>query len=409
MSNSGNEGALTVGAITADTGSVTVTSKDSIGILTLGTISATKGDVEIDLTGALGNAVAGATIAAKNITIDATDVVGDITAVLDGADFTVATGVTYKGAANQNTNIDVVATATSTSTTVSVDGGTGNDVLEIASNAKTAAITVTGTFGTGTDSIAIATDGTDVNTQIAGEAATTVTDGVTIDISGASGYDTANIEVANVKHTFIGGDGADIITASAQGDTLTGNGGVDQLTGGAGDDTISGGDGDDTVLSGAGGADTITGGDGDDQITGGTGIDTINGGDGDDIYNYAASAESTVNNTAAARTGFDTVTVTAGDAFSYGTIAAVIATEVAEGTAVDANGDDLLTSLSAAFAANDDGVANIEAGVIAYSSGQQFLVIDLDSSETITAADITIELSGTVTGLTLAGGDAIIA
>jgi len=408
VSNSGNEGALTAGAITADTGSVTVTSKDSIGIVTLGNISATKGNATIDLTGALGNAVAG-TIAAKNITIDATDVVGDITAVLDGEDFTVATGVTYKGAANQNTNIDVVATATSASTTVSVAGGTGNDTLEIASNAKTAAITVTGAFGTGTDSIAIATDGTDVNTSIAGEAATAVTDGVTIDISGASGYDTATIEVANVKHTFIGGDGADTITASGQGDTLTGNGGVDVLTGGAGDDTISGGAGDDTTLDGAGGADTITGGAGDDQITGGTGIDSINGGAGDDIYNYAASADSTVNNAAAARTSFDTVTVTTGDAFSFGTIAAVIATEVAEGTAVDVNGDDLIASLSVAFAANDDGIANIEAGVIAYSSGQQFLVIDVDSSSTITAADITIELSGAVTGLTLTGGDAIIA
>jgi len=164
-----------------------------------------------------------------------------------------------------------------------------------------------------------------------------------------------------------------------------------------------------TLLSGEGGADTITGGAGDDVLDGGAGIDTIDGGAGDDTYNYDASGDSTVNNTAAARTNFDTVTVTAGDAFSYGTIAAVVATEVAEGTVVDVNGDDLLTSLSAAFAANDDGAANIEAAVIAYSSGEQFLVIDIDSSETITTADITIELSGAVTGLTLAGGDAVIA
>ena len=92
--------------------------------------------------------------------------------------------------------------------------------------------------------------------------------------------------------------------------------------------------------------------------------------------------------------------------FSGVTVAAVVSAEVAEGTAVDANGDDLITSLSAAFAGADDNVANIEAAVIAYTGGEQFLVIDVNSSQTIDENDIIIQLVGTVTGLTLTGGAA---
>jgi len=166
------------------------------------------------------------------------------------------------------------------------------------------------------------------------------------------------------------------------------------------------------VIDGSSAANTITGGALVDTIDGGGGIDALNGGDGNDVFQYDTVTDSGVNNAAAARTSYDTVTVAAGDIFDYTTsdIAAVVAAEKAEGSAVDANGNDLITTLDAAFKAVDDGIANVEAAVIAYSTGEQFLVIDVNASESVTVADIIIELSGTVTGLTLStGGDAVIA
>ncbi len=161
-----------------------------------------------------------------------------------------------------------------------------------------------------------------------------------------------------------------------------------------------------------GAAQTFTSGGQNDTIQSGDDADVIDGGAGTDTYKIVAAADSTVTDAASAHAGQDIVAITVGDIFDYtaAAIAAVVAADVAEGAAVDVNGDDLLVALSAAFAGADDGVANIEAGVINFSGGDQFLVIDIDSSETIDDSDIIVELTGyTVTGLTLSDGNAVIA
>jgi len=159
------------------------------------------------------------------------------------------------------------------------------------------------------------------------------------------------------------------------------------------------------TIIGTNNADQITGGGGDDAITGGTGGDVIDGGAGQDTYTIAADA-SNITSTTGAVAGIDTVTVTDTDLFSGITVAAVVAAVKAEGTAVDTTGTTLLASLDTAFKAVDDGIDNIEAAIISYTGGEQFLVIDTGGAAggAITAADVVIQLVGTATGLTLTGG-----
>jgi Ca2+-binding RTX toxin-like protein len=99
--------------------------------------------------------------------------------------------------------------------------------------------------------------------------------GNTIDASALSGTS---------RVTLTGGIRPDTLTGGAANDTLNGGGGNDTLTGGGGNDTLTGGDGDDT-LNGNLGADTLKGDAGNDTLNGGSGNDTLIGGDGKDTLN----------------------------------------------------------------------------------------------------------------------------
>jgi Ca2+-binding RTX toxin-like protein len=125
---------------------------------------------------------------------------------------------------------------------------------------------------------------------------------------------------APVFNSVIGGEGADIMTASDGFNTWSGNGGNDSMfatsgvnvwnggagndimnggnlndviDGGDGNDSISGGDGVDILsgvaggdfISGGAGADYINGNEGDDTIDGGRGVDIVIGGLGNDTWN----------------------------------------------------------------------------------------------------------------------------
>lgn len=87
-----------------------------------------------------------------------------------------------------------------------------------------------------------------------------------------------------------GGAGDDLLTGGADDDILTGNAGDDTLDGGDGDDTLTGGAGDDTLTGGAG-DDVLTGDAGEDTITDGAGEDTITAGAGADAITLTADAE----------------------------------------------------------------------------------------------------------------------
>jgi Ca2+-binding RTX toxin-like protein len=86
-----------------------------------------------------------------------------------------------------------------------------------------------------------------------------------------------------------GGNGNDVLWASAGNDAIEGGSGIDRLYGGAGGDLLAGGTDDDT-LNGASGADLLIGGAGNDTITSGAGDDLIafNQGDGFDTIDVDA-------------------------------------------------------------------------------------------------------------------------
>jgi Ca2+-binding RTX toxin-like protein len=91
-----------------------------------------------------------------------------------------------------------------------------------------------------------------------------------------------------------GGDGDDVLWASAGNDRLLGGGGSDALDGGAGNDELLGGEGTDR-LDGATGDDLLVGGAGDDRLAGGRGSDTYRYalGDGADVISEQGSAKET--------------------------------------------------------------------------------------------------------------------
>jgi Ca2+-binding RTX toxin-like protein len=112
--------------------------------------------------------------------------------------------------------------------------------------------------------------------------------------------------------TFIGNNGPNSLTGTAQNDLIRGRGGNDVLRGLGGSDRIFGDNGDDLLFGGNGddrlagglGDDIVSGSAGDDVVDGGTGADTINGGVGDDLLRPGADlAADSVNGGA----GTDTV------------------------------------------------------------------------------------------------------
>ena len=143
-----------------------------------------------------------------------------------------------------------------------IDGGAGNDILDMASHLYSqGATTLIG--GEGDDS-AWGNLGDDL-------------------ISGGSGNDW--LAGNSGDDTLSGGTGNDRVEGLADNDLLSGGAGADSLSGGAGDDALDGGSGDD-LLSGGLGADTLTGGDGGDTFAG-----TAAELDGDRITDYDAAQD----------------------------------------------------------------------------------------------------------------------
>lgn len=172
---------------------------------------------------------------------------------------------------------------------VTINGGTGDDVL----TAGGGAVTFTGgagndqlTGGEGADFL-LGDDGDDV--LIAGGGSDTLRGGSGNDYLDG-GRDQDFLLGGTGNDQLFGGDGADeadgqrgddTIDGGAGNDVLLGGSGRDRISGGRGDDRIDGGD-DDDELFGEEGADEIDGGRGNDLIEGGQRNDVLGGGDGDD-------------------------------------------------------------------------------------------------------------------------------
>ena len=156
------------------------------------------------------------------------------------------------------------------------------------------------------------------------------------------------------------------------------------------------------VLNGAGGNDFIEGGLGADIIDGGAGNDTY-------IYNSDSDSESSIVTTTTPASGFDFVTITAGDVFDFTSAISAVTSPVNTGLAMGSTGTNVLNQLNTAFQSVDNGNADYEASIINFNGGVTFLVVDSNQDQIINANDQVIQLSGTVTGITISlDGDIVI-
>ena len=169
----------------------------------------------------------------------------DAVQTTDAADVTSLT-VTASGSFNNRIDLQgVTASDFGSLSDISVNGGSGNDLL------------------------------------IGSELADT--------LNGSNGNDTLlglgaddSLIGGNNNDVLIGGADNDQLTGGSGNDTLSGEGGNDTCLGGDGADKISGGDDNDNV-NGQAGNDSLTGDAGDDYVFGGAGVDTLSGGDGNDM------------------------------------------------------------------------------------------------------------------------------
>ena len=106
---------------------------------------------------------------------------------------------------------------------------------------------------------------------------------------------------------FIGGDKAQLLTASVHADAIDAGAGNDTVNAGGGNDRVYGGKGDD-VVNGQAGNDTIWGGEGNDTLNGGEGNDRLLGEAGDDLLQGGAG-----NDTLVAGQGLDVLHGETGD------------------------------------------------------------------------------------------------
>jgi Ca2+-binding RTX toxin-like protein len=111
----------------------------------------------------------------------------------------------------------------------------------------------------------------------------TVTAGVTITYSSLTGYEIASVVGSSGADTITAGDGNDVIRGRDGADIIYGSLGADEIYGNEGNDQLYGEFGDDS-LNGGQGDDTVWGGDGNDYILGGSsGNDLLYGNNGDDF------------------------------------------------------------------------------------------------------------------------------
>lgn len=266
----------------------------------------------------------------------------------------------------------------------SLDGGGGTDTFVFAAN-LTVADTVAG--GTGADTLTYTDAGatneldnvTAVETVTLGDAISSVVtvDGLvaaaatlTVDGSGLTGTNTLTFDGSAET------DGAFNVTGGAAGDTVAGGAGNDTITGGAGKDTVTVGGGNDTVIFAAGTTDTVA---------------TASSIAGVDLFN-----DLTLNAALADQIDLTIVVATVGTAVSGSITEASFVTDM-----------NTLLNVGAGAGFDTATAADISAAVVTANAGdlttRSFLAVDLDASDTFTAADFVIEITGsTVTSLTTA-------
>ena len=230
-------------------------------------------------------------------------------------------------------------------------------------------------------------------------------------INAGDGDDTITIDgtVEYASDVYVGGFGTDILSITATTilsttdaditgfETITlGTGGVDvTLTGQSDGFTINGNTGANAII-GSSGVDTITGGAAADIMTGGAGADT---------FVYAAGVTDTVS-AAASVAGIDQIldfvaNGSTADLLDLTVTVATVNTAVAAGSADAATFiTDINALVNAAGGVGFDTAVNLDisAALVTLNAGDQtgktFLAVDLDGSDTFTATDFIIDVTG---------------
>ncbi len=172
--------------------------------------------------------------------------------------------------------------------TIVLDGGDGNDRLDLVGNLSYSTMnfsqatgfermTITGVYSPGYFTIVLgdATVAKDLRFEVDARAANNYSGfGVSVDASAEQ-------------------DGSVWLRGSTSGDYFIGSHLDDKLEGDAGDDQLSGGDGSD-LLDGGDGNDSLTGGAGNDTLSGGAGNDTLAGGTGDNVIEGGLGTDTVV-------------------------------------------------------------------------------------------------------------------
>lgn len=254
------------------------------------------------------------------------------------------------------------------SLTVTLDGGSGADILEAH---HTTAYMIGGSGsdmlisrgGTAYADYSPAPDGVTVN----------LAEGVTIDdgtgssdslngINNVIGSTFADIVRGNGKDNILdGGNGNDRLYGEGGNDTLHGRQGQDHLEGGQGNDSLYGGMDNDELVGGHG-DDLLSGGSGNDLLRGGIGDDTLDGGEGTDIANYARAIDDILD-------AAGNITVNAFDRIG-------ISANLVNGTA-SGEGDDRLQGIETLIGSNGrDHLVTANAHRLAGGHGDDVFIVD---------------------------------
>ena len=246
---SGLKAGFTTGTIDVNTGQNIVL--DVSGITGTATIDAINGttvgkDVTIKAGGVIGGADFGNVTGTGTVNIDFEGTLGQVTIDdVSGSSVTITAGNTITGLqhnatagkmvvtaktdatlvlSNQQANgtVGITAAAGSTALVNTITGGDLGDDVTVTGVATNSSMTVSGDFGGGTDTITL--DGSN----------STVAAGQTLNISGATNYETSTITGSAMKDTITGGTKADTIVVS-----LTTEGDSDVINGGDGTDILS--------------------------------------------------------------------------------------------------------------------------------------------------------------------------
>jgi len=326
----------------------------------------------------------------------------------------VGTGVTLD-AANITGNVKIDASAagangltiTTGAGTDSIYGGGGVDTL---------------TGGAGNDTFFVSTPLSpldSVSDVIVGGDGTA--DTISVTAGSTVRFAATDANISTVEIVTVGAAGSVTLTGQTEGFTITASTGAETVVGGNGADTINGAAGNDSILGGAGndsilggdGADVLDGGAGNDNITGGAGADTLTGGSGNDTFVFASGVTDTVA-AAASIAGVDllgdsTLNAATADLIDLTVAVANVGTAVtgSVSTATFVANLNSLLNVGSGAGFNTATTGTITAAVVTANAGdlngRTFLAVDLDGSDTFTATDFVIEITGTtVTSLTTA-------